>query len=383
MSDDLEREAPPAGQPGDAADPWGRETDPTSCSECDDGRDLWLTGESCPSCGREQPEREKRPSRLLTAKQLQDLPKPVWTVEQLVPEWGVGQLFGPPASGKTFVALDLALTLSNTDPDEDATWHGHAVNGGGDVVYALMEGAFDFQQRLDAWLTAHPGLTGDNFYALVEEDLNLGSSASVRLLHEDVTTLDVKPRLLVVDTQALATAGVDENSNKEMGLVMAHAKWLARELRCFVLLVHHTGWKATTRSRGASAQLAALDLAMGVDADTIVVSKVKAAPMPDPMRFTLEPSGESVWAKSTDAQDQTRIKLLRLFIDAGDDGHTVDELVPLLGASKTTVQRYVERLLNDAMVEKQPGSAAGGGRGRAPDRYVWSYRLQFLSGFMS
>ena len=91
-------------------------------------------------------------------------PEPTWVYEGLLPEYGIGQLFGPSYVGKTFLGIDLALSLCNGLP-----WMGFSVNTEpryydpvmqdkyrkDHALYILGEGSWDFQERLDALLGAY------------------------------------------------------------------------------------------------------------------------------------------------------------------------------------------------------------------------------------
>lgn len=133
-----------------------------------------------------------------------------------------------------------------------------------------------------------------------------------------------EPRLIVVDTQALATPGADENSNRDMGLVLTNMKRLSTAHGCFVLLVHHTGYD-TSHSRGASAQRCALDSELRVADGALTVTKVKSYKPSKPLAFDLVSSGrESVWARYNDDWQTVLWQILRDGTPGG--GLTVVEL---------------------------------------------------------
>jgi len=216
-------------------------------------------------------------------------------VEHVMPEYGVGQLFGPTYMGKSFVGLDLALRLAN---HEETEWFGHAINRHGPVVYVLMEGSWDFPARIDAWTAVHPGTSDDQLFTIHEEPLSLRDTRSMALLSDSISASGVEPVMVVIDTQSLATPGTDENSNTEMNQVFANVKHFAKGLNCFVLLVHHTGHDQS-RSRGASAQRAALDLEIQVADGRLVVTKVKGYKESRPYDFALRPSGNSAYVDTS------------------------------------------------------------------------------------
>ena len=49
-----------------------------------------------------------------------------------------------------------------------------------------MEGSFDNQERIGAWLAAHPHTTDENLYTLEEEEVDLRDEDSIRLIEQDV-----------------------------------------------------------------------------------------------------------------------------------------------------------------------------------------------------
>jgi hypothetical protein len=309
-------------------------------------------------------------SRLLTAEQRRNLPKPRWLVENLLPERGVGTIFGPSASGKTFVAIDLAMRLANAG---QVDWHGHVINEPGAAIYVAMEGAFDLQQRLDAWVEAHPHTSDRKVFTLVEEELNLADPASVQRLIDDIEAIDHLPKLIVIDTQAQAAAGADENSNTDMSVVMRNLRRLAVEFGCLVLTVHHTGWGTQNRARGASAQRAALDVEIGLmtaaGGRTLTFTKIRAAPLPFPLPFKLVPSGESAWAKPTKS---TSDLLWRELTRAGQDGLTAKKFADLTNQSVRNAKRHLERFAESqpVLVKKVLGQETSSGR--EPDVYKLS-----------
>lgn len=306
-------------------------------------------------------------SRLVTAAQRRDRPAPEWTIEHVMAKYGVGQMFGESYVGKTFVALDLALSLANKVEVE--AWHGNRINRAGPVVYALMEGAFDAQVRIDAWLAARPGATDADLFTLEEEALDLRDRGSLDALRQDITALGIEPVLVVVDTQSLATPGTDENSNPEMNLVMANLKELAKALNVFVLLVHHTGHEGT-RARGASAQRAALDLEVKVEDGKLSVTKVKGYKPSGPYWFTLAESGASVWAKPTLDPERALWEALRA---AGADGLTRAEATRVAwGETSDTALKRAERALKK-WVDQEVATTDG----KRPARY-WAVAVAQL-----
>lgn len=235
-----------------------------------------------------------RKPRVVTVAEQRRRPQPDWLVENRVPERAVGLVYGPSGAGKSFVTLDLLMRVAN----DNERWMGAPVMKHGPVLYVVMEGGGGFVKRIDGWLAAHPGATDDNLYLMVEEELNLINDASVQKLSDDLRLVGVDPLLVAIDTHAQATAGADENSTQYMSKAGANMKWLSGEHGSTVVAVHHTGWTATDRPRGASAIHAALDFEYAVTAGRIDCTKLRDGNKDDvsPWRFQLLPSGPSAWA---------------------------------------------------------------------------------------
>lgn len=292
--------------------------------------------------------------RLIRASELRARPEPVWLVDKTIPSTGVGQLYGPTYSGKSFVALDLALSVANGK----AEWFGHALAARCPVVYVLMEGSFDFGLRIAAWLKVNGG-SDDGLYVLDEQDVNLADPGSLGRIVADIRAAEIAPALVIIDTQALATAGTEENSNRDMGLVFANLKRLSRELGAFVMTVHHTGYD-TTHSRGASAQKAALDVEMAIRDGVLTAPKVKAGrPWTEGEPFRVMAAGASAVI--------TR-ELSVLDVVSAKPGRTITEITKLLGRRRAAVLDELNELVEEGGVHICPeGQRKGYHPGPADD----------------
>jgi len=108
---------------------------------------------------------------------------------------------------------------------------------------------------------------------------------------------EIGPVLFVFDTLARCIAGADENSARDMGLVVANLDRIRRATSACVLAVHHTGKDMTAGARGSSALRAALDTELELTAIdervTVKVTKQKDGAEPKPMRLARIESGDS------------------------------------------------------------------------------------------
>ncbi len=79
---------------------------------------------------------------------------------------------------------------------------------------------------------------------------------------------EVNARLIVVDTLASVTAGADENSSKDMTVLVDYCKRLHRETGALVLLVHHEGKTPGKGPRGSSALHGAFGVELFVEGES-------------------------------------------------------------------------------------------------------------------
>lgn len=211
---------------------------------------------SCPADMAEKqvpPEEQasERQFRFLTAEDVLALKTAPWRVKDVLPAAGLAAIFGQPGSGKTFVALDMAFSVA-----EGREWFQMQTHSS-PVVYINLESNLGLKKRLMAWQKDRGRPVPKNVRFVIEPFHIL----------EDVDALarGIEPGSVVfMDTLNAATPGLDENSSRDMGLVIGAAKKLQRLTNGLVTLVHHVGKDSTKGLRGHSSLLAALDSAIEV-----------------------------------------------------------------------------------------------------------------------
>lgn len=190
---------------------------------------------------------------VMSADELARRPALPWLVKGVLPRRGIGSIFGPPGSGKTFLALDLiAAVASGRD------WFGHRVKAA-PVLYLGLEGEGGLSQRVRAFQTVKRCLA---HFITAPLDVRIASDRAELL--KSAKRAGWNGGLLVVDTLNRAAPGFDENAAADMGNVIAALKALEAQTGGLVLVVHHTGKDSTKGLRGHSSLLAALDVALEV-----------------------------------------------------------------------------------------------------------------------
>lgn len=158
----------------------------------------------------------------------------------------IARINGKSTHGKSFVALDIAGHVGS-----GMTWR-DGKTAQGVVVYAVAEGAQGFRKRVRAWERYHGmRMAGVRFLP-----------RPIQVTGAEWTTFteacrQIAPVLIILDTQARVTVGVDENDNTEMGRVVHQADELRRATGACVTFVHHLGHQGE-EGRGATAVKAAL-----------------------------------------------------------------------------------------------------------------------------
>lgn len=187
-------------------------------------------------------------AEMLSPAQVRERPPPVPLVMDFLDMDSLAWLIGKPGSKKSFLALDWAGHIG-----QGAPWRGHLVHQG-EVVYVVAEGVTGMSMRVRAWEDLYGEMKAVHF--LPRPVLAKGEEWPV--LVEACRRL--KPVLVILDTQARVAAGMEENSNTDMGLFIHQAERIREATGGCVLIVHHIGRNGED-ARGASA----LDGAQGTE----------------------------------------------------------------------------------------------------------------------
>ena len=182
-----------------------------------------------------------------------------WLIKGLVPKRGLGVVFGPSQSGKSFLLLDMLAAIGRGAP-----WFGHRVKQA-HVTYVMLEGEAGLRNRVVALERQHEREIPPGFRALVQH-FDLSDPVQVEALGE----LLPKGGVTAIDTLNRSAPGLDENAAQDMGKIIGGMKRLQELTEGLVICVHHTGKDATKGMRGHSSLHAALDMAIEVGRGDVV-----------------------------------------------------------------------------------------------------------------
>jgi KaiC/GvpD/RAD55 family RecA-like ATPase len=237
--------------------------------------------------------------RVIPADEFADRPPINWRIKGLIPERGLVFVYGAPGSGKSFVVLDAVASIAAGE-----TWNGRKVKAGR-VVIVAAEGGAGFSTRLRAYERGdfNPSLDAlSERLAIIAEPLSLAEPKDVKTLAAAIEASGGAD-VLVVDTLAAASPGVDENAGAEMGRVVDAVIKLCDQLGAVAIVVHHSGKDAARGLRGWSGLTGAADAILAVE-------RIKKS----------DKQAESGEDKKPGNQSDTRVVRLEKSKDAGDSG---------------------------------------------------------------
>jgi hypothetical protein len=196
---------------------------------------------------------EKLRRKLVTAQDLANSPAPEPLVHDLLDLDTESWMIGAPGSMKSFVALDLAGHIG-----AGKEWQGLRVERR-PVLYLAAEGQRGMVLRTRAWMKVHGDMEGVTFlpYPVKVKSHDGQWEALVELARE------LKPGMVVIDTQHRVSVGLEENSATDMGVLTEAVSALRRATGACVLVIHHTGRNGGD-ARGSSALDGAQDTELKV-----------------------------------------------------------------------------------------------------------------------
>jgi len=172
-------------------------------------------------------------------------PEHSWLVQGWLATNEVSVVAGASRSGKSFFALEVGLCVAEARPLFGLkTKHGA-------VIYQAGEGATGVKKRLRAWRQHHGrSWTRETPFVLLQRQVDIYHTTDevdslITEIIEHSKVFEEPLRLVVIDTLAMATPGADENSGKDMSMVLGNVAKISDKCGCHVLLVHHLNAGAT------------------------------------------------------------------------------------------------------------------------------------------
>lgn len=276
------------------------------------------------------------PSSSFNATRFADLDKPrralEWLIKLVMQRGEMSVWFGDWGTGKSFLLTDAGFNIAR-----GLRWMGLKTMPGL-VIYQVGEGGIGFGNRMEAYRRHFqvPDSEDVPFVAL-QSRINLhGEKADTEKLIAEIKAwtsyYGLRLELVVIDTFSAATPGADENSGRDVGLVLERCRRIATETGSHVAVVHHVP-KSGTGPRGWSGFLGNVDSAVFVE-DTENIHEVEKT-NGDRARLTIH---QFTVVKQKDAPSKTRRQFVlpQVVLGKDSDGDAITSCVvlPLGGASE-------------------------------------------------
>ncbi len=313
---------------------------------------------------------------------LLQLPPKEWLLNQVFGKGDIGAIYGPPGCGKTFVVIDMIMSVCTANP-----WAARFdVLKPLNVAYCAGEGFGGLPSRFQA-AASHYGvnnLSNFTFFKSTPQLYNETDDHSKSILQfcmewqkrqqaGEAELLD----LLIIDTLHTASEGADENSSKEMGLILKACKQAIEMLGCAIILVHHTT-KSGETERGSSSLRGAMDFMLRISRQdkehdsnaSLICSKLKDGEQWQPQGFHLakkeladnvhvkwnDPSSSEEICKPSKNSDKS--KILSIMRQNPNVGFTATTIGEAIGHGRQYANQLLSELVESATCSrnlKDPG----------------------------
>ncbi|OMO34620.1 hypothetical protein BH582_00540 [Vibrio sp. 10N.222.47.A9] len=257
-----------------------------------------------------------------------------WCINNIIPARSLGAIVAPSSSLKSFIAIDLACSIS-----AGMDWCGNSVTQGA-TLYVAAEGALGASRRIRGWEIKND-VDAKNLFVL-DHSIFLTSHADKSALISMITSIEkennVKFTLIILDTLARNFSG-DENTQKDMGEFINECDSLKSEIGCSVLLIHHTGKDTSKGGRGSSSLRAACDYEFQIQ------------------RIHNTHSANFICTKQKDAEEHPPVEICLETINLGIFDDEGIEITTLVKSSDSIVKQTTNNELANRMflfIEEQP-----------------------------
>jgi RecA-family ATPase len=203
-------------------------------------------------------------------------PKPI--IDFVLPGLGageVGMLVAPGAAGKSFWALQAAISIATGIDLLQLGDMGFTLKTGKVLYLSMEDGQAVIQGRLHDIANTFEPLQKHSVLAAIDESLTIipGTRGDFDLMTMASNGIDLKAcantrRLLILDTLSMSHTG-DENKTSEMAAVVGNAQRLARSTGCAVLLLHHAAKSAVLNGQ--------MDMQQAARGATALVDNIRCA----------------------------------------------------------------------------------------------------------
>ena len=291
--------------------------------------------------------------------------RPRWLVDGMWSAEGVGLIGGAPKCCKTWLALDLAVSVAS---GTDALGRFPVVTPGPVLLYGAEDGPLQLRERIEQIAEARGQLLdGLDVHLILAPSLRLDTASDRARLC--ATVEQHQPRLLILDP-LVRLHHIDENSAAEMSALLGHLRVLQRSHGLAIILVHHLRKNAAPRGHDGQSLRGSGDLHAWGDSNLYLrrrdrhlrlAIEHRAAPSPEPCRLELvtEPTAHLEVVDGDDApQPRAAIDLAERIVQtlaAAAGAISRDDLRTVLRTRNSTLGEALVRLRSEGRIERHAG----------------------------
>ncbi len=215
-------------------------------------------------------------------------PKADDLVQDILTRGVLAVIYGESGCGKSFFASHMGMHIAAA-----RSWGGKPTASGA-VVYVTAEGARGFMKRMVAFRQQMKLPSGVQFYVITDApDLGHTDGDAEELILRIRQQVGEAIALVIIDTMARVMQGADENSAKDVSVLVDNGGKIIEALQTSVALVHHIGKDGSRGARGSSVLRAAADTEILVEKTeagrSATVTKQKDGQEGLTLSFDLEP----------------------------------------------------------------------------------------------
>lgn len=165
-----------------------------------------------------------------------------WLIRSLWSHEAVGILGGAPKLGKSWLGLDIAVSVASNTP---CMGHFEVETPGAALIYLAEDSLTDVRLRIEAiCATRSLSLKKLNLFSITSPGLRLDLQEDQKRL--DATLNHLKPKLLLLDPLVRLHC-LDENSSADISRILGFLRELQRRHHLAIILVHHASKRQYAR----------------------------------------------------------------------------------------------------------------------------------------
>ncbi len=290
--------------------------------------------------------------------------QPRWLVKDLWVAAGVGVIGGHPKSLKTWLGLEIAVSVATGTP---CLGRFHVPAPGPVLAFLAEDAPHAVKERLVALCAQHDvSIEALDLHVITAHALKLDRADDVESL--DATVSALHPRLLLLDPLVRLHSG-DENSSQEISALLDCLRCMQRKHDTAVILVHHAR-KNGSVSRHGQALRGSSDIWAFGDSNLFISQKGsgllltvehRSAAPPEPMAIALESDPPHLVVSTADGADTSTPPLDDRIIDALSSSPgplTRTQLRKRLGVNNQRLGEVIDDLVRSSTVVRTPEGLA-------------------------